>query len=175
MMGWTFTSGAERTDIIAERIQAWSNETHAGRTVRHCLKGNVLWTVRELTDKQAETVERYIGCDLLQRQRGFGWGYKDLCESMHPYYYTCPLAYLDMVPVACEKWREGVREYHDRFKRPLRVGATYTLIGRTIPHVEVISVRPLRGRFNCRTYRVSKSYIGDEIISHVGQRKGGAA
>ncbi len=102
MMGWTFTSGAVRADIIADRIESWSNDTHAGQTIRHCLKGNVLWTVRAIIDKATRRIERYIGCDLLQRQRGFGWGYKDPCESMHPYYYTCPLAYLDMVPVACE-------------------------------------------------------------------------
>ncbi len=163
MMGWTFTQGAERADIIARQIRSWDNDTHAGRIVRHCLKGNVLWTVQELTDKQAGTVKRFIGCDLLERERGYGWGYKDLCESMHPYYYTCPLAYLDMVPVACDGWRYGVREYHARQKRPLRVGATYTLIGRTVPYVEVVSVRPLRGCFNGCTYRVSKSYIGDEM------------
>ena len=113
MMGWTFTSGAERADIIADHIESWSDDTHAGQIIRHCLKGNVLWTVRSIIDKSTRRIERYIGCDLLQRQRGFGWGYKDLCESMHPYYYTCPLAYLDMVPVACEKWRDGVREYHN--------------------------------------------------------------
>ena len=62
-----------------------------------------------------------------------------------------------MVPVACEKWRELVREYHERFKRPLRAGVAYTLIGRTIPHVEIVSIKPLRGRFNGWTYRVSKS------------------
>jgi len=162
-MGWTFTRDSERADIIAERIEAWSNDTHAGRTLRHCTKGNVLWTVRELTDKRTGVTERYIGCDLLQCQRGFGWGYKDMCESSHPYYYSCPLVYLDIAPVACETWRERVREYHARQKRQLKVGATYKLIGRTIPHVEIVSLRPLLGRYNGRTYRVSKSYIGDEV------------
>ena len=162
-MGWTFTRDARRADTIADRIGAWSNDTHAGRTLRHCTKGNVLWTVRDITDKRAGTTERYIGCDLLQSERGYGWGYKDICESAHPYYYSCPLAYLELVPVACEAWRKRVREYHAHQKRRLLVGATYTLIGRTVPHVEIVSVRPLRGRYNGRTYRVSKSYVGDEL------------
>lgn len=162
-MGWTYTRGAKRADIIADRIEAWSNDTHAGSTLRHCLKGNTLWTVREITDKRAGTTERYIGCDLLQSERGYGWGYKDMCESVHPYYYSCPLAYLEMVPVACEAWRERVREYHARQKRRLQVGTSYTLIGRTIPHVEIVRLRPLIGRYNGCTYRVSKSYIGDEL------------
>ena len=162
-MGWTFTREATRADIIAERLAPWSNDTHAGRTLRHCTKGNVLWTVRELTDKRSRVTERYIGCDLLQRERGYGWGYKDMCESVHPYYYTCPLAYLDLVPVTCEGWRERVREYHARQKRRLTIGATYTLIGREVPHVEIVRLRPLIGRHNGRTYRVSKSYIGDQL------------
>ena len=162
-MGWTFTREASRADIIAERIRSWSNDTHAGGTLRHCTKGNVLWTVRAIIDKRAGSTERYIGCDLLQSESGYGWEYKDMCESMHPHYYPCPLGYLDMVPVACAAWRERVREYHARQERRLRVGATYTLIGRTVPHVEIVSLRPLLGRYNGCTYRVSKSYIGDEL------------
>jgi len=71
-MGWLFTQGATRSDVIADRIRPWETDTHAGRTLQHCTKGNVLWTVRENIDKNAETVERYIGCDLLQRQQGYG-------------------------------------------------------------------------------------------------------
>lgn len=159
-MGWSFTPDATRADIIGARIEAWSSNTHAGRTLRHCTKGNVLWTVRELTDKRSGQVEQYIGCDLLQSERGYGWGYKDMEESSHPYYYSCPLDYLAAVPVACEAWREGVREYHTRRKQRLRVGTTYALINRTIPRVEIVRLRPLLGRYNGCTYRVSKSCVG---------------
>lgn len=63
-----------------------------------------------------QPTERWIGCDLLEySKRDEGWGYKDMDESMHPYYYSCPLSYLDMVPVVgSEEWRQGVREYHQR-------------------------------------------------------------
>lgn len=162
-MGWLFTEGATRSDVIAKRVATWQSETQAGRTLRHCAKGNVLWTVRELTDKPRGTTERYIGCDLLQGQRGYGWGYKDMCESMHPYYYSCPMAYLTIVPVACEPWREQVRAYHAQQARRLIIGATYQLIDRKMPYVEIVSLRPLRGRFNGATYRLSKSYIGEVI------------
>ena len=34
-------------------------------------------------------------------------------ESMHPYYYSCPLSYLELVPIdqygGNAEWREGVR------------------------------------------------------------------
>lgn len=113
-MGWDFTKDATRADVIADRIRDWDNATHAGRTLRHCAKGNVLWTVRELTYKATGKVERFIGCDLLKQQRGYGWGYKDMEEASHPYYYSCPLDYLEAVPAECEEWRKGVREYHKR-------------------------------------------------------------
>jgi hypothetical protein len=73
----------------------------------------------EISQPHGKT-ERYIGCDLLRKHPGHGWGYKDLTESMHPYYYTCPLSYLETVPVACEEWREQVREYHDKKRKSKR-------------------------------------------------------
>lgn len=112
-MGWSFTYGATRADIIAKQIETWSSSAETDRVIAHTCVGNVLWTVHEqVKNATPDQVHRYIGCDLLQRENGYGWGYKDMCESVHPYYYTCPLKYLDIVPVACEKWREKVREHH---------------------------------------------------------------
>lgn len=51
----------------------------------------------------------------------------------------------------------------------LRIGATYHLIRRTIPHVTILSVRPVIGSFNDKRYRVSRSYIGDELSNASGQ------
>lgn len=39
-------------------------------------------------------------------------GYKDFCERMHPYYYDCPLEYLDLAPETNADWRRCVRAYH---------------------------------------------------------------
>jgi len=86
-----------------------------------------------------------------------------MCESMHPYYYSCPLAYLDAVPVACEEWRQLVLQYHAKQARRLTVGVTYALIGRSVPHVRIVSLRPLRGTYMGWTYRVSKTYVGEAI------------
>lgn len=33
---------------------------------------------------------------------------------MHPYYYSCPLSYLDLAPEQSAEWRAGVRAYHAR-------------------------------------------------------------
>lgn len=135
-MGWTF-GWSRRKDLITERIRNWENTKDYDYTVKstclaHCYRGGVragvLWTVWEQTftnpdGTPAKPTVLYIGCDKLEYKRmspkhfpysDGDWGYQDMCESMHPFYYSCPLKYLDMVPVACEEWREGVRAYRQR-------------------------------------------------------------
>jgi len=128
--------------MIAERTEGWERTTPEGMVVKsvclaHCFRGGafsgVLWTVWERTFEkdgiEAQQTERWIGCDLL-RHHGGSWGYKDMEEAMHPYYYSCPLKYLGMVPVeefgGHVEWRENVRRYHARqqAKRALRTPQT---------------------------------------------------
>jgi len=128
-MGWLFTHGSTRREQIAERTRSWEHTTPEGVVVkstclRHCYRGGVfsgvLWSVWERTfTKDGQTVkpgEWWIACDLLRYQTGYGWGYKDMEEAMGPCEVSCPLCYLEMVPVACENWRIGVRAYHERQK-----------------------------------------------------------
>jgi hypothetical protein len=122
-MGWLFKSGCSRRDLIAERTQDWERTNAEDIVVKttclaHCYRGGVfsgvLWTVwgRSFTRDGAEVQpsERWIGCDLLRCQIGFGWGHKDLDESMHPYFYSCPLKSLDLMPIErCGGKVNGVR------------------------------------------------------------------
>lgn len=163
-MGWTFQKGQSRAGLIADRVASWENAEHGTKAVclAHTAKGNVLWTVWEHTGPKG--VYRFIGCDLLGRQKGYGWGYKDMSESEHPYYYTCPLSYLGMVPEACPEWRALVREYHDRATRKLELGAVYSLPGCKPDRVRIVSLKPLRGEHGGIIYRISKTKLGDKII-----------
>jgi len=138
-VGWLFKCGCSRREMIRERIEGWERTTDDDVVVKsvclaHCYHGGVfsgvLWTVRERTftkdGHQTQATERWIACDLLRHQRGFGWGYKDMEESMHPYFYSCPLGYLEMVPIeqygGHAEWREQVRLHHQRatYKRRAR-------------------------------------------------------
>jgi len=131
-MGWLFTLGIDRRTLISERVEGWERTLDNGVVVKsvclaHCYRGNsftgVLWSVWERTfanhngDDKYQT-QRWIQCDLLRYQRDYGWGYKDMEESMHPYYYSCPLKYLEMVPIdqygGNEEWRQIVVEHHER-------------------------------------------------------------
>lgn len=113
-MGWHYPNTVGNRSELIEKL---TQPRNGGRTValRRCCVGNVLWTVWN------DPAGRFITCDLMVVHGG-DWGYKPLCEEMHPYYYSCPLSYLELAPVACEEWRAGVREYHawQREKRQQR-------------------------------------------------------
>ncbi|WP_281687343.1 hypothetical protein [Pseudomonas citronellolis] len=119
-MGWLFSSHT-RSELIQALIRPTDTAQARVRVIAHTLRGNVLWSVSEVTAKAAgvhphlapgESL-RYIRCDLLQRSGG-SWGYKAMDESMAPYYYSCPLSYLEMTKALSIDWREKVRAYHAR-------------------------------------------------------------
>ncbi|RZN97945.1 hypothetical protein EVV10_22920, partial [Pseudomonas aeruginosa] len=87
-MGWYF-SHQSRSELIMELIAPHETERVSAKVIAHALRGNVLWSVVEMTAK-VEGVHRdlapgqslrYIRCDLLERS-GNQWGYKPLEESM---------------------------------------------------------------------------------------------
>jgi len=122
-MGWYF-SRQTRAQLIQELIRPQDSDRAHSEVIAHTLRGNVLWSVVRVTAKQAGVLDlaegestTFIRCDLLQGSGG-EWGHKPLEESMHPYYYTCPLRYLDMAPVRSAEWRDGVRSYHASRRKP---------------------------------------------------------
>lgn len=109
-MGWLFN-----WDTRKELIDHITQEYHTFKTLRHCTRGNVLWALHRSTQTNGET-GRFVGCYLLNKDASAGWGYKDMDETMGPYYYTCPKSYIrDASPpinqVAAD-WRAKVLEYH---------------------------------------------------------------
>lgn len=129
-MGWLFSSRWNRRSLIEERTRDWERQRDDGliitsKCLTHCYRGGVfsgvLWSVRErkfVKDGQSsEPEQRWISCDLLRCEAG-EWGYKDMEESIHPFFYSCPRGYLDLVPIekygGHAEWRELVRQYHAR-------------------------------------------------------------
>jgi hypothetical protein len=165
-MGWFHTRGADKRaiiqDCIAERDSRLAHET----TLAHCVRGNVLWTVHERLDKATGEQHRFIGCDLLGANSGFGWGYKSLDESMGPAVASCPLAYLKLTPTTNPAWRAKVHAYHARQRRRFAVGDKVALLGATVPPWVVIrSLRPLTGTYAGCTYRLPRQMLGETLRS----------
>lgn len=159
-MGWTITPGASRRDIISDRIRDEESDRQRRRCLAHAVRGNVLWTVWEITRLPGGEADRYIGCDLLGTDGEKNWGYKDLEESMGPCQVNCPLKFLSLVPrVTNEGWREQVRRHHARTRQKIAVGQKLTLVNASIPHVTVTSVKPLRGTYLGAAYRIPRRFI----------------
>ena len=132
-MGWYYTNGGTRQGLIKELTGSREHTRPDGLVVKttclaHCYRGNVysgvLWSVFESRffkdGAETESVKRWIGCDLMQRYKG-NWGHKPMCEEMHPYYYSVPLSYLEMVQLETfggnAEWRQAVADYHTRQKQ----------------------------------------------------------
>ena len=116
-MGWTFVRRT-RDQLIRELLAPQASERACCDVIDYTLDGDVLWTVVRITARQAGVMGLaagesvfHIGCHLLESAGGH-WGYKSLDESVHPYYYACPLRYLDMAPVRSPEWRERVHRFH---------------------------------------------------------------
>lgn len=145
-MGWIYTRGSSRQQVIAERTRSSSAAGPEGTTVTttclaHCYRGavysGVLWAVWERTytrnGEEVKPKERWIACDSLHHKKFFGWGYRALREGQQPFQYSCPLAYLDMVPLdvygGCKGWRDSVRRYYTRLKERQQLSPDVASIG----------------------------------------------
>ena len=141
-MGWYFEGWRTRSELIEEltrnsRYRQRNGPTILSTCLAHCYRGGVfsgiLWSVREQTLQGgaalAEPAKRWIRCDLLSHGGVWGWGVKSFDEPSGPFYYSCPLGYLRMVPVANREWRAGVRTYHRmlKAKRKTRAGISFSV------------------------------------------------
>lgn len=162
-MGWWFTQNATKKNIIAKLIKDEENESAKWTTITHCVRGNILWIVREMFYKKENKTERYIQCSILGAEKDYGWGSKDMEESMGPCYYSCPLKYLDLVPEPkseySKEWRDKVRKHNNKLNFKLKIGMKVELQNCIIPYVEISNIKPLRGTFNYMVYKLSRRSI----------------
>jgi len=118
-MGSTIFRDYNKQDMIDHLKQPFENEKVCGKTVTSCVFGNTMWSVVEVIAKVdgayglavGESL-RFIALHLLEKHGDYGWGYKDMCEAMSPYYYNCPLTYLNITPEKSPEWRAKVRAWH---------------------------------------------------------------
>ena len=177
-MGWLFTQGQTKKELIHRLTDREENDSGIWETLAHCVRGNVLWSVSEFTRKDTGEISKTILCYLMEKQKDYGWGYKDIEESMSPNYYSCPLKYLDMAPIRNVGWRNCVREYHadrnrymgdlirNRDKAEIEdARVRVTLRGTTLEYIWLSSVKPLRGIGpDGMMYRLRRKHIGESVL-----------
>lgn len=136
-----------------------------GKVVAHCIKGQIVWIVRDTGPSQ------YIECVKLNQENG-SWVHQFSSEADGPKHYNCPPKYLDMVlPGTNPAWRENVRK-HSEAKQMIKnqlqkakVGDKIILRGVIVPYVFIRSLKPLEGSYGRTLYKVSIRHIQE--IEHV--------
>lgn len=111
-MGYSFGWNT-RKELIEYLTKDWESPSEKTSVIAHSASGSILWTVNERTQKDTGEKHTWIGCCIIKGSGGLSgdWGYKGMEESMHPYYYSCPLSYLETAEEVCPEWREKVRQY----------------------------------------------------------------
>lgn len=95
---WT-TKAAVVADLLRDARAEY--EVLAGQTTK-----SGLWLAVRNKAGQA-----FIIFNLIERERGRYYA-KSMSESMHPFYYDCPIYLLTLVPEGRSDWRAKVREHH---------------------------------------------------------------
>ena len=131
------------------------------------LVGNHLWGLYPAHEDHAKFKkgDLLIHVFLLKSFGNGEYGYKCLCESVHPCYYTCPKKFLTKAVVLCQDWRDQVIKYHAqkaaRDNLTFSIGQVLDLVNCSVKQVRVVNVSPLRG-VDTKTgqlYRIPKKYI----------------
>lgn len=158
-MGWLF--GFRNTTQIKNELNAQrGNLTLVDQKMTNY--GRHIWSLY-----QTPTGERFINLDLCQKQ-GEDWGYKDMDETMGPYYYDCPLDLIRKAGPAkyedARKWRELVEQYHARRSRKLTVGTKVRMYGHNYD-VIVVGRQKIIRREDGRVFSLSRRNMADlEIV-----------
>lgn len=126
-MGWFYPNHcATRHELVKYLTESRGNGKYKAERKYFC--GNVLWVLWEPTDEGRKLgLHSWIECDLMHvyRRPSEGiheWGYKPMDESMGPFYYSCPKAFLvRATETANPEWREGVMEYWKKRKERARI------------------------------------------------------
>lgn len=113
-MGWDFGPYENKASLVTYLTKQFETDEDIRTCIAHKSVSCGLWSVWEIADKTGKT-SRVIGLDLIKGSKGH-YGYKSIGENMGPCYYSCPLAFMDMVEEPksrySEGWRAKVRAFH---------------------------------------------------------------
>jgi hypothetical protein len=114
IMGWLFYAKS-KAHLINDLTSPRENAESRLEPMTYELNSdeNTLWVVSKLIYKdRGGYSETFITCHLLDLHKD-QWGYKTFDEAFHPFYYDCPLRFLDIAQHhTCDNWRDKVRQWH---------------------------------------------------------------
>lgn len=133
-MGWTGIPGNYRNESMKEAFEkVIVHGDYKDVCVDYAVRGNTAYMVIEYVKKETHERVRTIVVFLLRKSM-YEFTYKDMDESMGPYYYDCPMRLLKKVegfePINenARKWREEVKRLHEEKKVSRKVTNTLQTI-----------------------------------------------
>jgi len=73
---------------------------------------NVIWGIVHIVKENIDV----IFCAIIQKQNKM-YMYKPMDESVHPFYYSCPIKFLAETTVQSKQWRQNVYAYHNKYNK----------------------------------------------------------
>jgi hypothetical protein len=150
-MGWTFQEKPLNVKAELDGLLTWTSETGARRVLDSAIVNRTEYYAAVETIKPGGAREVWCAVFLLKfhpRARdGFTFGYKDMCETMGPYVWRCPVRILDLLTGTDNeyalRWREACREYHARRAAlpKLKEGMRLRIVNESVPTVAGIPLR----------------------------------
>jgi len=100
-MGWSFTNkreGVSTKEFFKEEF-IMDNEKNVGRVLDCKIRKGVAYVAYEIKNKITNEIKvTAIVCILSYRgDEQYNFGYKDMTEDMHPYYYNCSKSILKLL------------------------------------------------------------------------------
>lgn len=158
-MGWWYeTVPCSKGEYVSRLCEPhhWTRDDGVAlesRTIGKALVGNHLWSVVALF-RGGKEVDRSIRLNLLSSHDGC-WGNKELYEEVGPYYYDCPLKFLDVTPPSSNKlavgWRDEVRAEAARAKARAEIAPGQVWAVNTGRKVRVETRSSVRGQWIAST------------------------
>jgi hypothetical protein len=106
-MGWT-TEHASRDEVVKQQKGPWKSAGGATVTaIKHSRTGNEDWFLYQV-EKDGNAIEKFIMVMIWD-----AGSHKEIDEACGPFYYHCPIAWFDEVPLPAHgdaaQWRAEVR------------------------------------------------------------------
>ena len=174
-MGWTYMEKPSNIKKWFEDTLTWETDNYLTK----CLKSHILlregYAAIEQINKTTGEREVFAAIWLFHYKRSdfddYNFGYKEMDESVGPYYYNCPASILDLLTETKNEyaieWRNKNREVLSNKKpRPkIEIGKTYTVLNSSLEQVRIVD--KIRGFWigvygGCR-YKIRSTRLGELV------------
>lgn len=163
-MGWTWYNAThykkgnvDRKAECDEQLN-WETENRKNRVLKSAMVGSTYYGAVESTLNSGErTVFGVVFLTSTNNRDYYNFGYKDMDETMHPYYYDCPNSILELLTETdnenARTWREKCREQNAKKKQERKSGDSLN----NLPVGSKI-------KFKCDKNLTSGHSFGDEVV-----------